>query len=61
MGPGVINFDTPPPGFDSISSSSGSELGERGLQVFDPSDLSPSCRPLRAESCPLNPIHDVTL
>jgi len=34
MGPGVINFDTPPPAFDSISSSSGSELGERGLDVF---------------------------
>ena len=40
--PGVINFDTPPPAFDSISSSSGSELGERGLEVFDPSDLSPA-------------------
>ena len=40
MGPGVINFDTPPPGFDSISSSSGSELGERGLDVCDPFDLS---------------------
>ena len=39
------------------------KVGERGLEVFDPSDLSPSCRPLRAESCPLIrfTIHDVTL
>ena len=29
------------PAFDSISTSTGSEVGERSLGVFDPSDLSP--------------------
>ena len=59
----LINFDTLRwfPTLTPQSPLQVVEQGERGLEAFDPSDLSPSWKPLPAESCTLNPIHDLTL
>jgi hypothetical protein len=64
-GSGVINFDTLPPVFasDTVirgfkSWSKAAKCASAAWTSSDPSDLSPSSKPLRAESCPLNPIHD---
>jgi hypothetical protein len=56
MGPSVINFDTPRR-LSTLSAPEAKWAGSAWMSSH-PSDLSPTSKPLRDESCPLNPIHD---